>query len=198
MSTVLKSKLPTLVNAVVPLVQDEVKYVRANALNCLSQLSTDFAHSLQSDLHAIVLPPVILALRDNVPHVAGCAARCLDAFFDSVVDDDDDEPDCGAPFVTYVAQICQDCVALLKMTSLNFVREATLGALSSLTSTCKALLSPYVDELVPIYQQVLSMPDTPELAEIQCKAIECVTLLACGVGKDRFAPYAKSVCDYLS
>lgn len=42
------------------------------------------------------------------------------------------------------------------------------------------------------------MPDSPEVMSVKCKAIECVTLLACGVGKEVFAPYTKSVCDYLT
>lgn len=93
MQSVFKSELNNLVNAVVPLINDPVKYVRASALDCISQFSVDFAPTLQHKLYSNILPAVIAAVHDPVPHVASCAARCLDSFFDSIVDDDDDDDD---------------------------------------------------------------------------------------------------------
>eukprot|EP00796_Vickermania_ingenoplastis_P001579 gene1579-962_t len=200
MSAVLKKMLPALVASIIPSISDEVKYVRANALDCISQLNTDFSPELEMQLHAQVLPPVIQALRDPIPHVAACAARCLDTFFDAIMGDDEEEETDEkllAIFQPYVERVCVDCVALMQSTAHNFVREAALGALSSLTSTCKHLLAPYANDLVKVYQEVLAFPDSPEVMDIKCKAIECVTLLACGVGKEVFAPYTHDICNFL-
>lgn len=93
MQTVFKSELNLLVQAVVPLVHDPVKYVRASALDCLSQFSVDFAPTLQHKLYGMILPAVIAAVHDSVPHVASSAAHCLDSFFDSIVEDDEDNDD---------------------------------------------------------------------------------------------------------
>jgi hypothetical protein len=51
---------------------------------------------------------------------------------------------------------------------------------------------------------VLSAPDTGDaekdkvLKVMRCKAVECTTLLACGVGKQNFGAYAHPVCEYLN
>ncbi|KAG5496276.1 hypothetical protein JKF63_02577 [Porcisia hertigi] len=203
MRTVFASQLPSLVQMVVPHVKDESKYVRANALDCLAQLSQDFTPELQMKVHGAVLPAVVAALRDDVPRVATCAANCLDSFIDSVTgDEDEDEEEDGldefrAILHPYVEVMCSDCVAMIRGTQHYFVREAALGVLSSVSSTCKGMLLPYVEGLVPVYQEVLSFPDTPEAMKTKCKAIECVTLLACGVGRDAFAKYSHDVCNYL-
>lgn len=203
MSTVLQKMLPSLVSSIIPSITDEVKYVRANAIDCISQLCTDFAPQIELTLHDQILPPVILALRDPIPHVAGSAARCLDAFFDSIFDEEDEGEDEAEDskirkmFTPYVERVCVDSVALLQGTTHQFVREAALGALSSLISTCTSLLSPYANDLVTVFQEVLALPDTPDIMDAKCKAIECVTLLACGVGKEIFAPYTRDICEFL-
>ncbi|KPA84792.1 hypothetical protein ABB37_01274 [Leptomonas pyrrhocoris] len=203
MRTVFAQQLPSLVQMVVPHVKDESKYVRANTLDCIAQLSQDFTPELQMKLHAEILPAVVEALRDSVPRVASCAANCLDSFIDSVNGEEEDDEDDGldefrAILQPYIEPMCSDCVAMLSSTQHMFVREAALGVLSSVSSTCKAMLVPYVQSLVPIYQHALSLPDSPEVMKTKCKAIECVTLLACGVGRDAFAAYSADVCNYLS
>ncbi|KAL7699763.1 Importin repeat [Lotmaria passim] len=205
MRAVFAQQLPSLVQMVVPHVKDESKYVRANTLDCIAQLSHDFTPELQMELHAAILPVAVEALRDSVPRVAACAANCLDSFIDSVSgeEEDDDEDNDGlddfrAILQPYVEPMCSDCVAMLNSTQYMFAREAALGVLSSVSSTCKGMLLPYVQSLVPIYQHLLSLPDSPEVMKTKCKAIECVTLLACGVGRDAFAAYSTNVCNYLS
>lgn len=203
MRAVFASQLPSLVQMVVPHVQDESKYVRANTLDCIAQLSQDFSPELQMKVHGLILPTVVAALRDDVPRVATCAANCLDSFIDSVTGDeeDDDEEDGLDEFreilKPYIEVMCGDCVSMISTTPHFFVREAALGVLSSISSTCKSMLLPYVEALVPVYQRVLAFPDSPEAMSTKCKAIECVTLLACGVGRDAFAKYAHDVCSYL-
>ncbi|KPI87403.1 hypothetical protein ABL78_3487 [Leptomonas seymouri] len=203
MRTVFAQQLSSLVQMVVPHVKDESKYVRANTLDCIAQLSQDFAPELQMKLHAAILPAVVEALRDSVPRVASSAANCLDSFIDNVSGDEEDDDDDGldefrATLQPYIEPMCSDCVAMLNSTQYMFVREAALGVLSSVSSTCKGMLLPYVPSLVPIYQHALSLPNSPEVMKTKCKAIECVTLLACGVGRDAFAAYSADVCNYLS
>ncbi|CAJ1032551.1 Importin repeat, putative [Leishmania lindenbergi] len=203
MRTVFASQLPSLVQMIVPHVKDESKYVRANTLDCLAQLSQDFTPELQMKVHGAILPAVVAALRDDVSRVATCAANCLDSFIDSVTGDEEEDDDedgldeFRAILHPYIELMCGDCLAMIRGTQHYFVREAALGVLSSVSSTCKSMLLPYVEELVPVYQEMLSLPDAPEAMKTKCKAIECVTLLACGVGRDAFAKYAHDVCNYL-
>ncbi|KAK7199820.1 hypothetical protein NESM_000029100 [Novymonas esmeraldas] len=205
MHAVFSAQLPSLVQMIVPYVRDESKYVRANALDCLAQLSQDFSPELQMQLHGAILPTVVAALSDSVPRVATCAANCLDSFIDSVSGDEDEDEDDGNDGLDefrgilkpYIERMCSDAVVMIHNTQFYFVREAALGVLSSVSSTCKAMLLPYVEELVPVYQKMLAFPDSPEAMKTKCKAIECVTLLACGVGRDAFAKYSHDVCSYL-
>ncbi|KEG12959.1 karyopherin beta [Trypanosoma grayi] len=202
MVPVLEKHLEHIVPAVVPALQDEVKYVRASALDCLTQLSCDFAPRLQESLCHCVLPGVMECLKDSVPAVATRAARCIDSFFDSCEgENDDDDGDNKEAlihlFEGYIEGLCVSLVTLLRQTSHQFLREDCLGALSSVISTCKGLLKPYVNHLVPVFQEVLAMPESPETVTMKCKAIECTTLLACGVGRDCFGPYAQEMCNYL-
>eukprot|EP00796_Vickermania_ingenoplastis_P013216 gene13216-9062_t len=187
MSAVLKKMLPALVASIIPSISDEVKYVRANALDCISQLNTDFSPAGDAAPRAGAAaghpgPPR--------PHPSrGRVRRCLDTFFDAIMGDDEEEEtdELLAIFQPYVERVCVDCVALMQSTAHNFVREAALGALSSLTSTCKHLLAPYANDLVKVYQEVLAFPDSPEVMDIKCKAIEC----------EVFAPYTHDICNFL-
>lgn len=201
MAAVFQKMLPSLVAFILPSIEDEVKYVRANALDCISQLNSDFGPEMELELHAKILPSAIKALADPVPHVSASASRCLDSFFDAIIDDDEIDDDTNSKIFTtfqpYVEPVVVNCVELAKGTTHNFVREAALGALSSLISTCKKLLAPYVSVLVPLFQEVLAVSDSPEVMNSKCKAIECVTLLACGVGKEVFAPYTHDICNFL-
>ncbi|EKF33306.1 hypothetical protein MOQ_002831 [Trypanosoma cruzi marinkellei] len=198
MTTVLEKHLEQIVQMVIPALRDEVKYVRASALDCLTQMSSDFAPRMQEQLCHSVVPVVMGCLGDSVPAVATRAARCLDSFFDQCEEsENEDDTVFIKQFENYIEGLCVSLVTLLKQTSHKFVREDCLGALSSVISTCKGLLKPFVSHLVPVFQEVLAMTETPETIMMKCKAIECTTLLACGVGRESFAPYAHEMCNYL-
>ncbi|KAG8343672.1 hypothetical protein TRVL_05497 [Trypanosoma vivax] len=198
MSSVLEKHLESIVRAVLPALRDDMKYVRASALDCITQMSTDFAPQLQEKLSHIVLPEVMACIKDPIPAVATRAVRCIDSFFDRCEEDDDEEPaEYIQQFEVYVEELCVSIVTLLQQTAHKFVREDCLGALSSIISTCKGQLKPFVNSLVPVFQEVLATPDAPEIIQMKCKAIECTTLLACGVGRECFGAYAEHMCNYL-
>ncbi|SCU65801.1 HEAT-like repeat, putative [Trypanosoma equiperdum] len=197
MSSVLEKHLKSIVCMVLPALRDDMKYVRASALDCLTQMSTDFAPQLQENLCHMILPAVVQCLEDPIPAVATRAARCLDSFFDRCEEDEEDSPHFVKEFERYVEGLCASLVSLLRQTPHQFLREDCLGALSSIISTCKDMLKPYVNNLVPVFQEVLAVPDSPDVIQMKCKAIECTTLLACGVGREGFGPYAEHMCNYL-
>ncbi|RNF27295.1 karyopherin beta [Trypanosoma conorhini] len=198
MATVLEKHLEQIVHMVIPAVRDEVKYVRASALDCLTQMSSDFAPKMQEQLSAVIVPAVMGCLGDSVPAVATRAARCLDSFFDQCEESENEDDTLFLKlFEGYIEGLCVSLVTLLKQTPHRFLREDCLGALSSVISTCKGLLKPYASHLVPVFQEILAMPDAPETVMMKCKTIECTTLLACGVGREVFAPYAHDMCGYL-
>nr|CCC96033.1 unnamed protein product [Trypanosoma congolense IL3000] len=197
MSSVLEKHLEPIVRMVLPALRDETKYVRASALDCLTQMSTDFAPQMQENMSHMILPAVAVCLQDPVPAVATRAARCLDSFFDQCEDDDEEMADFVKEFDRYIEGLCASLVTILKQTPHQFLREDCLGALSSIISTCKGMLKPYVGDLVPVFQEVLAIPDSPEVLRMKCKAVECTTLLACGVGREGFGSYAQDMCNYL-
>lgn len=196
MHAALNTKLDSIARAVTALTSDSVKYVRVSALSCLGQLGNDFAPTLQEECHAVVVPALIASLRDSVPRVASVAADAVSEFFDNI-GEEDDELDVVKDVEQYVLMLCDPLVTLLKTTPHTFVRESCLAALSSLTSTCKKALSTLTSSLMDTYQAILSRPDDAVTTREKCLTIECTTLLACGVGKELFGPYAHMVCSFL-
>mmetsp|Transcript_21444 Transcript_21444/g.24917 ORF Transcript_21444/g.24917 Transcript_21444/m.24917 type:complete len:1083 (+) Transcript_21444:84-3332(+) len=200
---VFMSQLGNILQVVVPMVSDENKVVRESAVTCLSQFSNDFAPEIQTQFHGVVIPPLRQALRD-LPRIASVAAGGLNSFFDNAEDGDDDDEAVMMRLSPYVHDCCVDLVQLYNATPIMFVKGDCLGALSAIIATCKSSLTPYVTDLVPIFQAVLQLSEdasTPEgrvIRSMKCKALECTTLLACGVGKQHFAQYAHPVCEYLN
>lgn len=200
---VFAQQLGMILQFVIPMMADENKMVRNSAVTCISQFCNDFAPQIQSEFHAEVIPPLRQALRDSVPRNAATAAASLNSFFDNAEDGDDDDEAVMQRLSPYVHETCGDLVALYNATQHVFVKGDCLGALSAIIGTCKSALTPYVNDLVPIFQAVLQLPEDVSTEEgklirsMKCKATECTTLLACGVGKDHFANYAHPVCQYL-
>ncbi|CCW70696.1 unnamed protein product [Phytomonas sp. Hart1] len=199
---VFQKQLKELVPVILSCVKSEVKYVRYSSLECLGQMCQDFGPNLQIEMHSQMLLPIIEALRDPIPRVAASAALCLNSFFHELYEPEDEDDENNDQYVKefepYVKQCCIEAVNLIHSTQYMFVREAALGMLSSLTAAMKDKLTTYVHDLVPVYQEVLRLPDTHEVMKCKCKAIECVTLLASSAGKEVFKPYAHEICTYLS
>jgi importin-5 len=201
---VFSQQLGMILQFVVPMMADEHKMVRNSAVTCISQFCNDFAPQLQSDFHAEVIPALRQALRDAAPRNAATAAAALNSFFDNAEDGDDDDEAVMERLSPYVHETCGDLVNLYNSSSYLFVKGDCLGALSAIIGTCKAALTPYVNDLVPIFQAVLQLPEDTTTDEgktiraMKCKATECTTLLACGVGKMHFANYSHAVCNYLN
>lgn len=196
-------QLGAIISVVAPLTQDAHKMVRYSAVTCLSQFCNDFAPQIQTEFHAQVISAMRASLQDPVPRVQTTAAAALNSFFDNAEDGDDDDESVAKRLTPYVHECCGDLVNLFNASPHLFVKGDCLGALSAIIATCKSGLTPYVDHLVPIFNSVLNAPDTgvvekdSVLKVMRCKAVECTTLLACGVGKVIFGAYAHPVCQYL-
>ena len=197
-------QLGSILTFITPLTQDGHKMVRYSAVTCLSQFCNDFAPQIQMEHHAPVLAALRQSLLDPIPRVQTTAAAAINSFFDNAEDGDDDDEAVANRLTPYVHECCGDLVNLFNGSPHLFVKGDCLGALSAIIATCKKGLTPYVDFLVPLFQSVLTSPDTGNtdndkvLRIMRCKAVECTTLLACGVGKDHFAAYSHPVCQYLN
>lgn len=188
---------------VLPATTDEHKLVRHSAIQCLSQFSCDFCPEMQTQFHEQVVPVLRQALHDPIPRIASNAASAMNSFFDNAEDGDEDESAVEERLSPYVHDCCGELVHVYNTATINFVKGDCLGAMSSIISTCKAALAPYVNDLVPLFQGVLAMTEDDsqagkEIRIMKCKAVECTTLLACGVGKAHFSAYAHPVCEYLN
>jgi hypothetical protein len=203
-----------LTGVVIPRLEDEHPMVKFYAIQCIAQFCADFAPDFQKKHAATVLPLICQKMQDPVPRIVAVAAGTLNTFLDDLEADEDLdelEPEEKKALVSeyewmqqYVDPLCRGVVAALKVATLDIVQQQCLTTLSSLIQVGGKMMSPFVADLVPLLQGYLAMPDTAATQEdqakimmLKCRAIECTTLLACGVGKETYAPWSHAVCEYL-
>lgn len=192
-------------NLVIPRLGDEHPMVRYCALQCIAQCATDFAPNFQIDYAGQLLPIMVGMIKDPIPRIQALAGGTINNFYDEVDEDPEDceEDERETTFLDpYYEPVAQSLLEAITASRLLFVKHEMLGALSSVLQVGKARLSRFTDEMVPLFQSLLALPDgvgeeARDIRNLKCRAIECTTLLACGVGKARFAQYSHGVCQYL-
>lgn len=197
----LLSQLDGIVKSVVPLLHDDNKFVRYAALQTFAQFSSDFAPAFQMNHHEEVLSAIRPLLQDPLPRVQATACAAINNFFDECEAGEDEENFTANMYEPYYHQLSLDLVHLYEGSDFIFVKVNALGALSAIISTGKKNMATYVNDLVPVFQSVLALDDsvnTKDIRELKCKAIECTTILASGVGWDAFEHYAHDVCEFLN
>jgi len=198
---------------ILPKMKDDHPMVRYCAMQSIAQMSTDFKPMFQESYAAKVLPALCETLNDSVPRLVAMAAATLDQFFEELDEDDEDEfteaewesrVSDYKSMQPYMNPVAQAIIPALANAQYNFQKQAILTCLATLTQVAGKLFTPFVDQFVPLYQQVLAMPENADSQEelqrirkMKCGAIECTTLLASQVGADAFRAYAHDVCNYL-
>lgn len=76
--------LLSVLEAVIPRLNDPHPRVRSAACNSLGQMASDFGSKLQKNHHEIVLPALVQSLDDSVPRVQANAGAALVNFCENV------------------------------------------------------------------------------------------------------------------
>lgn len=184
---VLLGELDQLVEMVLPHLRDAHPRVQWAACNALGQMSTDLGPEIQQERGAQILPALISKLTlDSVPKVQAHAAAAVVNFSEeathSVMD-------------SYMDDLLSHLLQLLSSPK-RYVQEQVLTTIAIVADSAQGRFAKYYDTLMPLLLQVMQAPDERfEYRMLKAKAIECSTLIALAVGKDKIAPHLQQLVE---
>ena len=172
---------------VVPALQDPHPRVRWAGCNALGQMSTDFAGTMQEKYHQIVLTNIIPVLSSVEPRVQAHAAAALVNFCEEA------EKEILEP---YLDDLLNNLLALLRSPK-RFVQEQALSTIATIADSAETAFGKYYDTLMPLLFNVLKEEQSKEYRLLRAKAMECATLIALAVGKERMGQDALNLVQLL-
>lgn len=180
-------ELDKVLELVLPALRDAHPRVRWAGCNAVGQMSTDFAGTMQEKYHQVVLPNIIPVLESSEPRVQAHAAAALVNFCEEA------EKDILEP---YLDQLLGSLLMLLQSPK-RFVQEQALSTIATVADSAEQAFSKYYDTLMPLLFNVLNEEQSKEYRLLRAKAMECATLIALAVGKERMGNDALSLVQLL-
>ena len=172
---------------VVPALRDPHSRVRWAGCNALGQMSTDFAGTMQEKYHNIVLTNIVPVLESAEPRVQSHAAAALVNFCEEA------EKETLEP---YLDDLLRGLLQLLQSPK-RFVQEQALSTIATIADSAEAAFGKYYDTLMPLLFNVLRQDTEKEYRLLRAKAMECATLIALAVGKERMGQDALNLVQLL-
>ena len=171
----MEGELDKVLDLVVPALNDPHPRVRWAGCNALGQMSTDFKGTMQTKYHQVVLPALIPVLAAAEPRVQSHAAAALVNFCEEA------EKETLEP---YLDTLLGHLMTLLRNPK-RFVQEQALSTIATVADSAESTFGKWYGELMPLLFNVLSQPNEREVRLLRAKAMECATLIALAVGKER-------------
>lgn len=183
-SDVLMSEIPKILDMVLPALQDPHSRVQYASCNALGQMSTDFADIIQRTSGERILPALISMLTNkSVPRVQTHAAAALVNFSEAATKD---------ILEPYLDDLLNNLLGLLQSPK-RYVQEQVLTTIAIIADAAEQTFIKYYDTLMPLLMDVLRTDMGQESRLLKAKCIECSTLIAVAVGKEKFAPHCKDL-----
>ncbi|KAF2869193.1 armadillo-type protein [Massariosphaeria phaeospora] len=180
-------ELDKVLDLVIPALRDPHPRVRWAGCNAIGQMSTDFAGTMQEKYHQVVVPNIIPVLESSEPRVQAHAAAALVNFCEEA------EKHILEP---YLDSLLNHLLMLLQSPK-RFVQEQALSTIATVADSAEAAFSTYYGTLMPLLFNVLNEEQSKEYRLLRAKAMECATLIALAVGKERMGPDALSLVQLL-
>lgn len=171
----MEGELDKVLDLVTPALKDPHPRVRWAACNAMGQMSTDFKGVMQTKYHQVVLPNLIPVLASAEPRVASHAAAALVNFCEEA------EKEILDP---YLDPLLTHLLSLLQSTK-RYVQEQALSTIATVADSAEAKFSKYYDTLMPLLFNVLRQEQSKEYRLLRAKAMECATLIALAVRKEK-------------
>lgn len=181
-------ELSQVLDLVVPALQDPHPRVRWAGCNALGQMSTDFAPKMQTDYYDRVLKAIIPVLNSPEARVKSHAAAALVNFCEEA------EKSILEP---YLDELLSQLFQLLQSEK-RFVQEQALSTIATIADAAEAAFAKYYDTLMPLLVNVLQNQSEKEYRLLRAKAMECATLIALAVGKERLGQDAMTLVNLLA
>lgn len=178
-------EIPRILDLVLPSLNDPHSRVQYGGCNALGQMSTDFANTIQKTQGDKILPALISKLTTkSVFRVQAHAAAALVNFCEASTKE---------ALEPYLDSLLTNLLELLQSPK-RYVQEQVLTTIATIADAAQSKFIKYYDSLMPLLLGVLTSDLGNESNLIKAKCIECSTLIAYAVGKEKFAPdYANFV-----
>lgn len=180
---IMKAELAKVLDLIIPPLRDPHPRVRWAACNAVGQLSTDFAPVMQTKYHSVILPNLIPVLKSPEPRVQAHAAAALVNFCEEA-DNLVMEP--------YLDSLLDNLHHLLQNPK-KFVQEQAVTTIATVADAAESKFIKYYDAFMPLLLGVLTQAVDKDYRLLRSKAMECATLIAIAVGKEKFAPDAQAM-----
>ncbi|KAI9804140.1 MAG: hypothetical protein M1825_001542 [Sarcosagium campestre] len=180
-------ELPKVLTIVVPALRDPHPRIRWAGCNALGQMSTDFAGTMQEKYHELVLSSIIPVLESPEPRVQAHAAAALVNFCEEA------EKAILEPYLDSLL----DHLFLLLASPKRFVQEQALSTIATIADSAEGAFGRYYDRLMPVLFAVLRGDQSKEFRLLRAKAMECATLIALAVGKEKLGQDALALVQVL-
>lgn len=184
---VMENQLATVVQMILPFLQDQNGRVRWAACNAVGQLSTDFAPQVQQVYHQQILSALVPCLDALQQRVQAHAAAALVNFCE-VAD--------KAVLDPYLDGIFERLVSLLN-SSKRYVQEQVIMTIATVADSAQDRFVKYYSQMMPILIRILKEANAKEYRMLKGKAMECVSFIAIAVGKGIFSKDAQEVINIL-
>lgn len=185
---VLIGEIPKILDMIIPLISDLHPRVQYGCCNVLGQISTDFAPLIQRTAHDRIVPALISKLTpDSCERVQTHAAAAL-VNFSEQADQRILEP--------YLDSLLTNLLVLLQSNKL-YVQEQALTTIAFIAEAAKIKFIKYYDTLMPLLINVLKTENQGSTGVLKGKCIECATLIAVAVGKEKFNEHSRELISLL-
>ena len=181
------AELNDVLNLVVPALRDPHPRVRWAGCNALGQMSTDFAGTMQEKYHNIVLSNIIPVLDAPEPRVQSHAAAALVNFCEEAERE---------TLEGYLDDLLPHLLNLLQSPK-RYVMEQALSTIATIADSAETAFGKYYDTLMPLLFNVLKEEQSKEYRLLRAKAMECATLIALAVKKERMGQDALNLVQLL-
>ncbi|CAR21773.1 TOG domain-containing protein [Lachancea thermotolerans] len=183
---VLIGEIPKILDMIVPLINDPHPRVQYGCCNALGQISTDFAPLIQRTSHERILPPLISKLTpQSVDRVQTHAAAALVNFSEHATQ---------TILEPYLDDLLTNLLTLLQSTKF-YVQEQALTTIAFIAEAAEKKFIKYYDTLMPLLINVLKTDTGNANRLLKGKCIECSTLIALAVGKEKFLTQSQELIE---
>ncbi|XP_057301681.1 importin-5-like isoform X2 [Hydractinia symbiolongicarpus] len=189
--------LASVVDSVLPFLQDTHPRVRHAACNALGQLATDFGVLFQKKFHEKVMPGLMALLLNDTAHprvqahaaaamvnfCEECPPKILEPYLDSLVD-------------TLEVVLASKIQELLQGGT-KLVLEQVLTTIATVADTAETRFTKYYERFMPSLKYIFQNANGKDYRLLHGKSIECISLIGLAVGAEKFLPDASEVMQLL-
>lgn len=169
-------ELKSFLDLVIPMLSSHHPRVQWAACNAIGQMSTDFCNDIQNNYANDILPNVIPVLASPSPRVQAHAAASLVNFCEEA------SPEVLQPFLPAL----MDALCRLMKGDRIYVQEQTFSTIAAIANAIEEAFGDHYQQVMPYLFDVLERTGPePEFRLLKAKAMECTTLIALAVKKER-------------